>query len=194
MVPELPIFTIGFLQEKYLRAIFGSLIDGQRVGADSFASDDFALVTAESFLWRHPDRHIAIILETWSEDGEKIRETYEAGCHRIRRSVPSRERWHVALAIPSFQKWALIDDHIRQEYEQIRQEPCTASTPEERKKIEQSNFYHLAMKIGDWVAEQPFDLESLKRQSRQVRELCTFIEKSLEPKPEPEPVTAENWF
>ena len=104
------------------------------------------------------------------------------------------ERWHVALAIPTIQKWALIDDHIRQEYEKIHQDPSTASTPEERAKIERSNFYNLAMKIGDWVAVQPFDLEALKRKSRQVRELCTFIEKSLQPKPKPEPVTAENWF
>ncbi|MGP0068610.1 MAG: hypothetical protein ACLQGP_34045 [Isosphaeraceae bacterium] len=151
-------------------------------------------MTAETFLRRHPDRHIAVVLETWSEDGEKIRQTYESGCHRIRRSVPSRERWHIALAIPTFQKWALIDDHIRQEYEKIRQDVSTASTPEELAKIERSNYDNLAMNIGDWVAVQPFDLEALKQKSRQVRELCTFIEKSLQPKPEPEPVTAENWF
>ncbi len=102
----------------------------------------------------------------------------------------------MALAIPSFQGWALIDEHIRQQYETIRMDSCTASTPEERAKIDQSNYYNLATKIGDWVAVQPFDLEALKHKSRQVRELCTFIEKSLQPKPkpEPEPVTAENWF
>ena len=90
----------------------------------------------------------------------------------------------------------MIDDHIRQEYEKIRQDPATASTPEERAKIERSNYYTLATKIGDWVAAQPFGLETLKQESRPVRELCTFIEKSLQPKPKPQPVpvTAADWF
>ena len=39
MVPDLPLFTVGSLQEKYLSAIFSDLIDGQRVGADSFSTD-----------------------------------------------------------------------------------------------------------------------------------------------------------
>lgn len=64
MVPELPLFTVGFLQEKYLRAIFSSLIDGQCVVADSFSTDGMTLVTAGTFLRMHPDRHIAVVLET----------------------------------------------------------------------------------------------------------------------------------
>jgi hypothetical protein len=110
------------------------------------------------------------------------------------RCSPSGERWHVALAIPDLTAWALIDDHVRQEYEKIHQVPSPAATPEERAKIARTNYYNFAMKIRDWVAVQPFDLETLKQQSRQVRELCTFIEKSLHYKPEPVPATAADWF
>jgi len=156
---------------------------------------DYALVIAEAFLIeRPPERHIAVVLETGSDDPEKIRETHEAGRWRLIRTSPSGERWHVALAVPSLKKWALLDDHIRQEYEKIHQDPATASTPEERAKIERSNYYTLARTIGEWVAAQPFDLETLKQKSRQVRELCTFIEKSLQYEPEPVPVTAADWF
>jgi hypothetical protein len=88
----------------------------------------------------------------------------------------------------------LIGDHVRQEYEKIRQDPGTSSTPEERAKLDRSNYYTLATKIGECVADHPFDLEILKQASRQVRELCTFIEKSINFKPEPEPVTAVDWF
>jgi hypothetical protein len=104
------------------------------------------------------------------------------------------ERWQVAVAVPDLRAWALIDDHIRQEYEKIRQDPATASTPEERAKIDQSNYRALATKIGDWTADHPFDLEKLKQNSRQVRELCTFIHKSLHPEPEPVLATAADWF
>jgi hypothetical protein len=194
MVKPVIVFTVGFLQERVLRAIFRSLLDDQQIEMESHSTEDSAAITAGSFVARHPDRYAAVVLETASDEPERIRETYETGCWRVASFYPSRDQWHVALAIPSIQKWALIDDHVRQEYEKIRQDSCTASTPEERAKIDQSNLYNLAMKIGDWVAEQPFDLEALKQKSRQVRELCTFIEKSLHPKPEPEPVTAENWF
>ncbi len=90
--------------------------------------------------------------------------------------------------------WALIDDHIRQEYENVRQDPATAATPEDREKIERSNYRTLATKIGEWTADHPFDLEKLKQKSRQVRDLCTFIDKSLHPEPEPVLATAADWF
>ncbi len=100
------------------------------------------------------------------------------------------------MAVPDLRAWAVIDDHVRQEYEKIRQEPATASTPEERAKIDQANYRALASKIGEWTAEHPFDLEKLKQKSRQVRELCAFIDKTLHFEPQPEPVlaTAADWF
>jgi hypothetical protein len=197
LVRPLPLFATGIRQEQYLKAIFRSLIDDQKIKVHNYSTDDSALVTAETFLLSHPDRYVAVVLETWIEDPEKIRETYyESGCRRMERSFLSGEHWHIALAIPTLKEWALIDDHVRQEYEKIRQDPATAPTPEERAKIERSNYYTLATKIGDWVTAQPFDLETLKQESRQVRELCTFIEKSLQPKPKPQPVpvTAADWF
>jgi len=191
---RLLLFMVGFLQKRVIRAIFASLIHNAPVVVDDSASDDSALSVAETVLWRHPDWNVAVVLETKSEDPQKIRERYESACRRLRRV--STKRWHVALAIPNLQEWALIDEHVRQEYAKIHQDPSAAATPEERAKIELMNFYALATKIGEWVEEKPFDLETLKRKSRQVCELCTFIEKSLQPKPEPEPepVTAADWF
>jgi hypothetical protein len=195
MTKPVPLLAEGPLQEYFLQAIFRSLIDDQKITIYSYWTRDSALVTAESFLLRRPpERHIAVVLETGSEEPTKIRETHEIGRWRLERGSPSGERWHVALAIPDLTAWALIDDHLRQEYEKIRQDPSTATTPEERAKIERSNYSTFAGKIRDWVAIQPFDLETLKRRSRQVRELCTFIDKSLQPKPNPVPVTAADWF
>jgi hypothetical protein len=195
MIKPVPLLAEGTLQEYFLQALFRSLIDDQKIIIYSYWTRDSALATAEGFLLRRPpERHIAVVLETSSEDPERIRETQEIGRWRLVRGSPSGERWHVALAIPDLTAWALIDDHVRQEYEKIRQDPSSATSPEERAKIARTNYYNFALKIRDWVAVQPFDLETLKQRSRQVRELCTFIDKSLQPKPKPVPVTAADWF
>jgi hypothetical protein len=195
MVKPLPLLAEGPLHEYFLQAIFRSLIDDQKILTDNGMNQGSTLAGAEAFLLTHPpERHIAVVLETGSETPEKIRETHEIGRWRFERIDPSGEQWHVALAIPDLTAWALIDDHVRQEYEKIRQDPGTAATPEERAKIARRNYYNFAMKIRDWVAVHPFDLETLKQRSRQVRELCTFIDKSLQPKPKPVPVTAADWF
>jgi hypothetical protein len=195
MTEPVPLLAEGLLQEYFLQAIFRSLIDDQKIRTDNGSNRDSTLAGAEGFLLMGPpDGHIAVVLETGSEDPEKIRETDEDGRWRLERSFPSGRRWKVALAIPDLTAWALIDDHVRQEYEKIRQDPNTASTPEERAKIEQLNYYKFGMQIRDWVAVQPFDLETLKQRSRQVRELCTFIEESLHYKPKRVPATAAEWF
>jgi hypothetical protein len=178
-----------------LRAIFRTLIDDQKIRVEHYYTDDSALVAAETFMLLHPARYIAVILETWSEDPKDIRDVYfETGRRRLERSARSDDQWHLALAIPDLRAWAVIDDHVRQEYEKIRQDPAIASTPEEGEKVDQANYRALASKIGEWTAEYPFDLEKLKRESRQVRELCAFIHKSQHPEPRPVLATAADWF
>lgn len=195
MGKPLILLTVGFYQDYYLRAIFRSLIDERRVKADRFFTDDSAIAAAWSFMLQNPDLHVAVILETDSEDPKKIREIYEAGCRRIERNISYEgDRWHVAVAVPDLRAWALIDEHVRQEYEKLRQDRAIASTPEERAKIDQSNYRALASKIGEWTADHPFDLETLEQKSRQVRELGTFIHKSLYPEPKPVLATAADWF
>src|SRR5437899_1026280 len=139
MTKPLPLLAEDQLQEGFLQAIFRSLIDDQKIKTYSYSNRDSTVAVAEAFLIeRPPERHIAVVLETGSDDPEKIRETNESGRWRLERASPSGERWHVALAIPDLKKWALIDDHVREEYEKIHKDPATVATPEERAKIERS--------------------------------------------------------
>jgi hypothetical protein len=189
------IATTGFSQEYCLREIFRSLIDDRRVKTDKFFSLDSVTNAVGSYMRRNLDLHVAVILDTDSEDPQKIRDLYESARHQIELEITwARERWHIAVAVPDLRAWAVIDDHVRQEYEQIRQDPAIAATPEERAKIDDANYRAMAAKIGEWTADHPFDLEKLKQESRQVRELCTFIHKSLNPDPKPVLATTADWF
>jgi hypothetical protein len=189
------ILAVGFYQEFYLRAIFRSLIEAQKIKVNKHFSEDAVAAAAWTVLLRYPDAYVAVVLETCSQDPEKIREVYEDCCRRIRSNISyEEERWHVAVAVPDLKTWALTDDFVRQEYEKIHQDPATASTPEDREKIEVTNYNTLGSKLLEWTVDHPFDLEGLKRQSRQVRELCTFIDESWNPKPKPVLATAADWF
>ncbi len=194
MVKLIPIITAGVCQEQLiLTAIFRHLVDDGKVRVVNQFHDDAALASAWTFLLLNPDRPVSVVLETWSEEPERIREVYDENRRRIEINVPSSpDRWHLALAIPDLRAWALVDDHIREEYEKIHQDPETTSDPEEQQRIERSNLRALAARIGDWTADRPFDLDKLKAKSRQARELCTFIEESWKPKPVP--VTTADWF
>ncbi len=136
MGKPLLIATTGFSQEYCVRAIFGSLIDDRRVKTDKFFTLDSVTNAAGSFMRRNLDLHVAVVLDTNSEDPQEIRELYESACRQIKLEIAwAPERWHVAVAVPDMMAWALLDDHVRQEYEKIRQDPATASTastPEER--------------------------------------------------------------
>ncbi len=194
MKPPL-VLGVGFYSEFYLGAIFRSLIEGRKIVVDKGFTDDGVAARAWTVLLRRPDVHVAIVLETCSEDPEKIREVYEDCRRRIRGNITyAEERWHVAVAVPDLKTWALKDDNVRQEYEKIHQDPATASTPEDRAKIEVSNYNTLARNLVEWTVDHPFDLEGLKQQSRQVRELCAFIDASWNPKPKPVLATAADWF
>lgn len=195
MVKPPLILTTGFSQEYCLAAIFRSLIDRRMIRLNKFFTIDSATAAAWSFLLRDPDLHVAVVLDTESEDPGRIREVYEEACRRIEGGLGyTSVRWHVAVAVPDLRAWSVIDDRVRQEYEKIRQDPATAPTPEGRAKVDQANYRALASRIGEWTADHPFDVEKLKQKSRQVRELCTFIHKAWHPEPKPVLATAADWF
>ena len=194
--PPLPLLATGLSQQSYLEAIFQSFIKDGVLQVYSYHGQDAALAIAETFPYKRPDRHIAVVLETETDNPDRIRTIYEEARDRLFRTCPTGELWHVALAVPDLTEWALVDDRIRQEYERIRQDTATKVPPEQHEKTKLWNYVGLSARILSLVEAQPFDLDSLKQKSRQVRELCTFIEKTLlpKPKPKPVPVTAADWF
>jgi len=194
--PPLPLLATGHSQHRYLQAIFQSFIKDEVLEVYTYFGRDAALAIAETFPYERPDRHIAVILETEADDPDRIRKIYGVAHRRLTRTSPTGELWHVALAIPDLREWALVDDRIRQEYEKFRQDSATKVPPEQHDKLERWIYIDFSARLLSLVEAQPFDLESLKQKSRQVRELCTFIEKTLLPKPNPKavPVTAADWF
>ncbi len=90
MGKPLLIATTGFSQEHCLRAIFRSLIDDRRVKTDKFFTLDSVAVDAGSFMRENPDLHVAVVLDTNSEDPQKIRELYESACRQIKLEIARR--------------------------------------------------------------------------------------------------------
>ena len=189
MQSYVPLLAVNLPQQRYLEAIFEELVRAGKVKIDSRLFRDSTLAAAEAFLLRYPDRYVAIVLETNSTDLDVITEFDASTRRRLSLTDPSGDRWHLALAIPRLDAWALVDDHIREEVEQagIWKDPETASL-----QIDRQNYLSLAARIGSFVQSHPFDLEALKQKSRQCRELCEFIERSL--MPATVPASASEWF
>jgi hypothetical protein len=194
MQSYVPVVTVNLPQQRYLEAILNEYVRAEKVKIESRLLRDSALAAAESFLLQYPDRHVAIVLETHSTEPDDIMEFDASTRRRVSLADPSGDRWHLALAIPRLDAWALVDDHIRQQVQQagIWQDPETASLQIDRQKIENSNYLNLASKISSFVQAHPFNLEALKHKSRQCRELCEFIERSLTPATVP--ASASDWF
>ena len=170
MQSYVPVVTVSLPQQRYLEAIFDEYVRAEKVKIESRLFRDSALAAAESFLLRYPDRHIAIVLETHSTDPDEIKEFDASTRRRVSLADPSGDRWHLALAIPRLDAWALVDDHIRDAIQQagIWQDPETASLQIDRQKIENSNYLSLASKISSFVEAHPFNLEALKTQESPV--------------------------
>ena len=188
----LALLVENFPQQRFAEAIFQDKIESKAIRVFKFFTLGTTLGAAESSLLSHPDRPVAVLLETQSQDVQIIRDLDETAKNRLIRVSPARERWHVALAIPRLDAWALTDDHIRQEYDKIRQDPASATDEKGREAIERNNYLNLAARMSSFVQDRPFDLENLKRKSRQCRELCEFIERSFEPVTVP--TTTADWF
>jgi hypothetical protein len=194
MQQYVPLLAVGLPRQRYLEAIFQELVRAGKVKIDSRLFRDSTLAAAEAFLLRYPDRYAAIVLETDSTDLDDIRELDASTRRRLSLTDPSGDRCHLALAIPRLDAWALLDDHIRDGIQQagIWQDPESAILLKDRQTIENANYLSLAARIGSFVQSHPFDLEALMQKSRQCRELCEFIERSL--MPATVPASASEWF
>jgi len=194
--PPLPLLATGLSQQSYLEAIFQSFIKDGVLQVYSYHGQDAALAIAETFPYKRPDRHIAVVLETETDNpigfGRSTKRPATGSFGPAQPESFGTSPWRS----PDLTEWALVDDRIRQEYERIRQDTATKVPPEQHEKTKLWNYVGLSARILSLVEAQPFDLDSLKQKSRQVRELCTFIEKTLlpKPKPKPVPVTAADWF
>lgn len=188
-----PLLAENLPQQLYLEAIFRSLTDLGKLEIRSGLGRDSALAMAESFMLVHPDRRVAIVLETNSRDPEAIREYDRAARRRLSLTDASGESWHLALAVPRLDAWALTDDHVRRQFAKNRQrDPDSVKSKKSRDAIESGDYLDLAARIQSLVSSKPFDLENLKRKSRQCSELCEFIEHSFEPASLP--ATVAEWF
>lgn len=146
-------------EHRLLEAIF--LDERQRglVEVSSFLTPDAALGAAELFLLQHPERPVALVLNTGTDHSERI-----AAQRKVTRRVLSRitpDGWHLALAIPDVDAWVMADSRLRQAFE------SDETTRRSR--------YERAVRIGDLARDLPVDHEAIGRAHPEFAALAEFI-------------------
>src|SRR5688500_7078178 len=98
--PRVRLITENLPEQRFLEAIFLREVDDLKtVEVDSALTASAATGIAEYALMEHPERPVALVINTDTEDPEEIEEEVRGPVHRILAQI-TPTGWHVALAIP----------------------------------------------------------------------------------------------
>jgi hypothetical protein len=149
--------------QRFLEAIFRPQIDQGLLKVDSGLTTSGAISIAEFSLLKDPDQPVALVLNTHTSDEEKIADLLGSVRRILSRTVSSN--WHVALAIPRLDQWAMKDPAVKAAFDSS---PATS-------KNHNSLYVDRAVRMADLVRKKPFDRAILARESVQFRALEEFI-------------------
>jgi hypothetical protein len=158
------VWTDNLPEQRFLEAILRDRRDRGEIRIDSGLGGTSILSIGSSALLRHPDRPIALVLNTDDEDPDELH-------GYINRYMPFLPTWHAALATPKVDDWAMADDRVKQIFE---------TKPHLKR-----DRYNRAVEIGKLVEDEPFDVESLRRISEEFRGLEDFLDRYAAISPSP---------
>jgi hypothetical protein len=160
--------------QRLLEAILRPRLDGTTLEWDIGMTGSGVISGAQLSLWEHPDRFIAVVLNTKTEDPERIRGELRNPAIRLLTQAYV-DNWHLALAIPRLDAWAMCDPRIKEVLE--REKPASYSA--------------ISKRIEELTREQPFDATILRQRSSEYRGLEEFLHRVATTPP----VTASTpWF
>jgi hypothetical protein len=141
------------LAEALLRPYAVEIVDGLTTSG--------AIAQAEFLLLRQPERPVALLLESRTEDPVEIGQLREPTQRILARASP--DNWHVAVAVPRLSDWVLTDPAIRQDFESRHNGRPT--------------YPDLAVRVAEITRKRPFDETALRQQSPDFRGLVEFLQK-----------------
>jgi hypothetical protein len=115
---------------------------------------------AEVSLLQHPERPVAIVVDTRTEDELKSASIRLAGKRILARAYP--ENWYVGVAIPRMVAWAMTDPRYKRELDAL--DPKTL-------------YGDRAAQVGELAKKLPFDATELYRTNPDFRGLLEFVQK-----------------
>jgi len=164
-ITVIPLIVENLPDERFVEGIFKPEIEAGLVSVHARYTASGAVSLAQSSLLEHPDRPIAVILNTGTDDPNEIEQEYRGPVQRILSRTAGRS-WHAAFAIPGLDVWAAADPRIREALERDEAEHGKSTCAERSRRFE------------ELVKEQPFDREALCRANDEARGLIEFIERT----------------
>jgi hypothetical protein len=157
-------FGQGPEADRFLRAIFPDQITSGLIHLSTpYASG--ALTWAQGSLLMHPERPVALVLCSETEDRRAIITMKDAAQRVLASGKPTG--WHVAMAVPRLDAWVMVDPRIREAFEadELTRDP--------------QNYYGRSLKIGELTKDKPFDVALLRQESAEFQGLEEFLERQL---------------
>jgi hypothetical protein len=115
---------------------------------------------AEASLLDNPERPVAVVVNTRTEDESKAA-ALRLGVKRIlARAYP--EGWYAGVAIPNMLAWAMTDTRFKREIDALDSKTL---------------YQDKAGRVGELVKKLPFDASELYRTSADFRGLLEFVQK-----------------
>jgi hypothetical protein len=151
---------------RFLEVIFRKQIKSGVIDLSSHYGTSGAVVDADSSLLIHPERPVALVLCTNTENRTEILKL-RGTVHRIL-VQSSPVGWHAALAIPRLDAWVMVDPWIKAAFE-----------ADERTREGENCYYERSLRIGELTKDRPFDLSLLRRESTEFADLEEFIDRQV---------------
>lgn len=167
----MPDYTIRLLVEnlpdqRIVEGILKQEIDEHHVHIDRGWDSSTVVSIAEFSLLEHPERPVAVIINTKTSEPAEIEDEFRGPVRRIlSRAAP--QGWHAAFAVPRLDEWAMADDRIRNEFERVEAQRGDNSYPDR------------AVRFAALVNQEPFDREALCQSCEEARELFKFIKQTF---------------
>jgi hypothetical protein len=158
-MPPLPpvVFVENLPQKRFAEALLRpyavEIVDG--------ATTSGTIARAELSLLRQPERPVALLLESCTEDPVEIGQLREPTQRILARASP--DNWYVAVAVPRLSTWVLTDPAIKKDFESRHNGRGT--------------YPDLAVRVAEITKKMPFDESALREQSPDFRGLVEFLQR-----------------
>ena len=153
-------------EQLFIEGIFREEIESQEIRVETGWEAGTVIGIAQSSLLEQPQQVIAVVLNTNTVDPIEIEEEFRGPAKRIlARANPVG--WHIALAIPTLETWAIADPRIKEAFE------------EDELNVGPRTLHDTAVRFAEFTRHEPFNRDALYQANPEFRALSDFINRHL---------------